>query len=296
MKRFIRTLLITLMCAFIMPTLAYADTGPKPSVNISFSGLDNMTYYVTLLSKTNSTGPYSSYEQDSDRWEEGAENYDVFKKFLSYKDSDGYYFLQFFKKCSNNSTFSWTYYSPSDFKILMYFPEADTFAISGEAYERYAFDSYYNVDCSKLSINTSISPMTIAAERSYYYSGEALSMFARIAITIVIELIIALFFKYRTRSHIAAICITNVVTQSILNLLLNLIVYNKPQNRFIFYYVLLELVVFFIEAMIYSVLFSRWERYGEGYDVGNPAVYSFTANAASFAAGFWLSHLIPGIF
>ena len=112
----------------LVPSMAYGDTGPKPSVNISFSGLDNVTCYVTLLSKSESTGPYSAYTIDSSRWKPENEDYDIFKKFLSYEDSDGYYFLQYLKKCSNNSSFSWTYYPPSDFKILIYFPKADAFA------------------------------------------------------------------------------------------------------------------------------------------------------------------------
>lgn len=287
---------ITLMCVLLIPSLAYADTGPKPSVNIRFSGLDNMTYYVTLLSKTDSTGPYSSYEKDRSRWKEGDDDYDFFKKFLSYKDLDGYYFLQFFKKCSDNSSFKWGYYPPSDFKILIYFPDMDTFAVSSGAYERYAFDSYYKVDFSKTAISASKVPINFSAEGDYNYSGEALAMLARIVITIVVELLIALLFKYRTKRYIVAIGITNVITQTILNLLLNLVNHNRPHiMMFVFYYVLIELVVFFIEAKVYSTLFSRWERDGEGA-AGHPVFYAFIANAASFAAGIWLARLIPVIF
>lgn len=286
---------VTLILALLIPSLAYADTGPKPSVNISFSGLDNMPYYVTLLSKTSSTGPYSSYEQDSDRWKEEDEDYDIFKKFLSYKDSDGYYFLQYFKKCNDNSPFNWIYYPPSDFKILIYFPDIDTFVVSSEAYQRYAFDSYYKVDLSRTAISASKVPINFSAEGDYNYSGEALAMLARIAITIVMELLIALLFKYRTKRHITAISITNVITQTILNLLLNLVNQNKPQIMFVFYYALIELGVFFIEAKVYSALFSRWESYEEGA-AGHPVAYAFIANAASFAAGLWLAQIIPVIF
>jgi len=294
MKR-IWVFFITLMSALLIPYMAYADTGPKPSVNISFSGLDNITYYVTLLSKTDSTGPYSSYEKDSDRWEEGDEDYDIFKKFLSYKDTDGYYFLQYFKKCSENSSFKWGYYPPSDFKILIYFPDIDTFAVSSEAYQRYAFDSYYKIDLSKTAISASKIPINFSAEEDYHYSGEARSMLARIVITIVLELIVALLFKYRTMRHIAVISITNVITQTMLNLLLNLVNYNRPHRVFVLYYALIELVVFLIEAKVYSALFSCWERNGEGA-AGHPAAYAFVANAASFAAGIWLARFIPGIF
>lgn len=294
MKR-MKVFFIALICTLLIPSMAYADTGPKPSVNVRFSGLDNMTYYVTLLSKTDSTGPFSSYEQDSSRWKQEDEDYDIFKKFLSYKDTDGYYFLQYFKKCSDNSPFSWTYYPPSDFKILIYFPDTDTFAVSSEAYQRYAFDSYYKVDFPKTVISVSKVTINFSAEVDYNYSGEAFAMLARIVITIVIELLIALLFKYRTKHHMAAIGITNVATQTILNLLLNLVNQNKPQIMFVFYYAVIELGVFFIEAKVYSALFRCWERYEEG-GTGHPVAYAFIANAASFAAGLWIARLIPVIF
>ena len=288
-------LFITLICALLIPSASYADTGPKPSVNISFSGLDNMTYYVTILSKTSSTGPYSSYEQDSDRWEEGAENYDIFKKFLSYKDSDGYYFLQFFEKCSNNSSFKWGYYPPYDFKILLYFPDSDTFAVSSQAYERYAFDSYYKVDCSKLAISVSKEPIAITAERSYDYSREVLSLAARIIITILTELATALIFKYRARPYIKVIAITNIITQTVLNILLNIVNYKSGPWAVVISYVFLEILVFAIEAVVYTALFSGWEKDKAMYK-GHPVLYAFAANTASFVVGRRLANFIPGIF
>ena len=39
---------------------ARADTGPKPSVRITFTGLEGESYYGTLLSERSSTGPASA--------------------------------------------------------------------------------------------------------------------------------------------------------------------------------------------------------------------------------------------
>lgn len=124
--------------------------GPKPSVVIDFKGLEDENYYVTLLSKTDSTGPYSAITKGPGytMYESGDEDYDVFLKFAGYEDGDGYYFLQYFKNCGDSHRFAWTYYPPVNFKILVYFPDYDAFAVSAEAYERYAFDSYYSVSVS----------------------------------------------------------------------------------------------------------------------------------------------------
>ena len=50
---------VILLCAFSLS--AFADTGPKPSVNIEIAGIEG-EYYATLLSKEKSTGPASAWD------------------------------------------------------------------------------------------------------------------------------------------------------------------------------------------------------------------------------------------
>lgn len=286
------------LCVFallvITPTTALADTGPKPSVVIGFEGLKQENCYVTLLSKSDSTGPYSAYDGDSNqaRYNENDEDFEIWEKFVSYQDKDGFYFLQYFEKLDESSTFKWGYYPPKEFKILMYFPDSDSFAVSSEIYERYAFDSYFTVDATGLnpSVNGEIS-----AVKSYDYGLEALSFIARIVITIALELAVALLFGFSAKKQIFVIGITNVITQTILNVLLNIINYNQGQLMFVLSYILFELIVFAIEAVIYCFALNR-------YSV-KPAVkkwfivlYAFVANFLSFFAGLGIAHLIPGIF
>jgi hypothetical protein len=140
MKKVLTFLLCILAFLAVSPVAAHADTGPKPSVVIEFEGLPSGDCYVTLLSKSESTGPYSVYDGDPDhaQYQEGDADYPVWEKFASYEDEDGYYFLQYFARLGDSSTFEWGYYPPEDFKILLYFPDDDRFVVSGEAYERYA--------------------------------------------------------------------------------------------------------------------------------------------------------------
>ena len=123
--------LILFVCLLIAPTTAYADIGPKPSVNIEFEGIDSK-YYVTLLSETKSTGPYSAVDAhldfDNENYKPGDADYDIWVKFKDYDDADGYYFLQYFKECTESDLFKWTYYPPHKFKVLIYFPQEDSFA------------------------------------------------------------------------------------------------------------------------------------------------------------------------
>lgn len=82
---------ISIIAFFTMPVTIKADIGPKPSVVIEITGLEDKNYYATLLSEKKSTGPWSHgnpyYDYMGEEW--------VFKEFSKYEDVDGYYFLSF---------------------------------------------------------------------------------------------------------------------------------------------------------------------------------------------------------
>ena len=56
MMRKLVSALICLVLVFSLPVTAKADMGPKPSVRITFTGIEGETYYGTLLSERRSTG------------------------------------------------------------------------------------------------------------------------------------------------------------------------------------------------------------------------------------------------
>jgi len=291
--------------AAAFPVTASADMGPKPSVVIDFKGLSGQTYYVTLLSSVDSTGPFTALSRlkqdnstvDAKEWYSGnEEDYPIYLKFVGYQDPDGYYFLQYFQNCSETQQFSWTYYPPQNFKILIYFADSGGFAVSA-AYERYAFDSYFSVDLTGTDVIASAArgeTPTFNAVKSYDYSVETVSLIARIILTIAVELLVALLFAFRKKKQLLFILAVNVVTQIALNVSLNLINFSYGLLAFIALYVLLELLVFIVEAILYAaflkkfsdMLIPRWK----------PILYALAANAASFGVGLLLARIIPGLF
>jgi hypothetical protein len=281
----------------IEPTTAYADIGPKPSVVIDFNGLEDESYYVTLLSDITSTGPHSVLGEhpNNQRYQKDDEDYDIWQKFVSFKDKDGFYFLQYFSNCSVTSQFTWGYYPPPKFKILLYFPEQDRFAISEEVYERYAFDSYYLVDVKSIEIQSVILGNYIKAERNYDVTWELISLFARIIVTITIEVLIALIFGFRTKKQLLIIGAVNIVTQSILNILLNVINYNQGGMMFVINYIWMEALVFMIEAVVYSSLLPKYSSIKPMKKWLIP-LYALSANAISFGIGLYIAYLTPGVF
>ena len=292
MKRLIPLLLCAIL-VLALPVTARADTGPKPSVNITIEGLpEGVTCYGTLLSKTESTGPATAYDGTNDYYYGSEDQRWVWEVFVGYEDPDGFYYLQEHWDCSDGS-FRWGYYPPSTFKVLLYFPQTGTFVSSG-VLERYAFDSYYTVSLSGLDISAVTPGEILEAEKSYDFTWELISLAARVLITIAVELAIALVFGYRKKNQLIFLGILNVVTQVLLNVALNYVNYTSGQQAFVIWYVLLELAVFTIEAVV------CWEwlpRHSEKkLRRGLVVLYALIANGASFAAGLWLATVIPGIF
>ena len=218
MRRFQAVFLLILCAAIItvgFPSAARADMGPKPSVRIHFENMGDELCYGTLLSKTKTTGPasvwdgieYHAKHNENKSYSYAAFDYETWKVFAEYQDEDGYYFLQEGWKVSETKKIEWTYYPPQSFKILLYYPETQTFAVSG-IYERYAFDTYYTVDMDGVHINevrceeANGTPEGLEASRSYDYSQELISLAVRIVLTILIEMIIALLFGYRHKKQL----------------------------------------------------------------------------------------------
>ncbi len=279
-------------------TTVSADTGPKPSIQITFENLKD-EYYATLLSKNKSTGPYSAIEDknvDLDEiyeFQKSGMSQEQYREFIDYQDTDGYYFLQItWKLTPENNTLKWGYRPPSDFKILLYSPQLDKFVCS-EKMDRYAFDSYYLVDMTNFNVaDTTILPEAV---NNYDYLGEILALMVRIIITITVELCIALLFIFGKKKLFLSIVIVNVITQIILNVILNIIHYNSGALSYLFAYIGLELLVIVLEAIAYCILFKKSKEEIK-LPILKGVVYAIVANMASFGVGLLLVNYLPFAF
>jgi len=294
-KILLTALALAVLVTFLLPTVAFADMGPKPSVTVSFEGLeDEGEFFVTLLSSEPSTGPYSVYDP-SDEYSSwlAEENPEIWQKFVDYVDADGYYFLQYFKSCSATEPFSWTYYPPQTFKVLIYLPQKDTFIVSGIC-ERYAFDSDFVVRVTLGEIQTSQTYTGTTVEKNYDFLWQSVSLLARIVGTIGIELLIALIFRFTNKKQILLILYVNLATQILLNVGLNVVTYFGGGFSFVLVYALAEWLVFAVEGVLYTAFMPKCGL--DSKKIWLVWVYSFVANLISFGAGILLSVAVPGIF
>ena len=83
-----------------------------------------------------------------------------------------------------------------------------------------------------------------------YGSKTICSLCIRITLTILIEILIALFFGFRSKKQLCIITIVNCITQILLNVILNIINYYSGLYAFRLFYALGEILVFAIEAVI----------------------------------------------
>lgn len=306
---------LTLLASVCIPqNVASADMGPKPIVYIDLTGIeDGVEYYATLLSSTDGYGPWQSineikeyYESQKEKGEYaefnsfeeycaytfGENKWEILNKLLEYNDPDGFYLLDWCTTGKGNSTFSFGYYPPKTFKVLLYFVNEDRFVVS-QICERYAFSSYFKMDVNLNEILANNQTQPLSVKNNYNYAREILFLIARIIITIAIELALALLFKYKSKKALLCITITNVFTQIVLNVLLNLLNYKQGYLMFILLYLGFELLAFVIEAITYSIC-ARKNVLGENNrSIGKAIGYALLANVLSFSVGFVFAVFVP---
>lgn len=312
---------------------ASADTGPKPSVRVTFENMGDELCYGTLLSKTPSTGPARAWDGTEDgKYIYAGADEAVWRAFTEFKDEDGFYFLQWFWRTDENKALNWTYYPPQTFKILLYYPDratdsgaadnsaggatrdSKTTAASGafcvsDVLKRYAFHSYYFVDMRNVQSETIGTIAKISVTQSYDYSAEILGFFVRFIVTLGVETLLALAFGLRTKRAFLTVLAANGVTQIALNLLLNVRLHFNNLYEVIPLYFFAELFIFAAEAALYCFILGKRKNGGENgsadenggkaaivYSKKRLILYAFTANLISFCIGLPLAILLPAVF
>ena len=66
------------------------------------------------------------------------------------------------------------------------------------------------------------------------------------------------------KKQLLILAVVNIITQIILNVLLNVINYNSGPLAFTFFYVLFELIVFALEAVLYCTILKRLSEKKKG--------------------------------
>ena len=281
--------ILDLLLVCVLPLGAAGDTGPKPSIPVTRVGFGEDACYLTLLSQTETTGPWSKHESfaaSKDSYGNPEADEAIWTAFNDYEDADGFYFLGCYGEVTGGQMFCWSYYPPDTFKVLAYFPDSGTFAV-GPVTEREEFSARYTVSLSEQGD-------TLVIEHEQDTAENNIAFVERLSLTLVIELVLAVIFCFRTKAQILTIVCMNLITQVGLN---QAITHIFPLVSSRWYWpglLVLEVLIFLVEGAVYARLLPRWKK--DPAAVCHPWKYALAANVASFGVGLILARLIPGMF
>ena len=281
--------ILALLLVCLLPLWAAADTGPKPSITVTPEGFGEDACYLTLLSQTETTGPWSkqeSFAASKDSYGDPEADEAIWTAFNDYEDADGFYFLGCYGEVTGGQVFCWSYYPPDTFKVLAYFPDSGTFAV-GPVTERKEFSAHYTVSPSETG-------ETLLIEKARNQEAENKSFVGRLVLTLALELAVAVVFAFRAKRQIITIVCMNLITPVGLN---QAITHLFPLVSSRWYWpglLALEVLIFLVEGAVYARLLPRWKK--DPAAVCHPWGYALAANVASFGLGLILARLIPGMF
>lgn len=297
-RKIVSVIITLIISAAFLSTSAFADIGPKlrPLLEIRFTGINGENCWVALLRpedyyKNNYGDPYDFWDPYDFGWPyydeseisisfpTGADADAVELAMKGYKDADG--FITGIKGKAVEKSILKIGYPPHNFKVLLYFPDSGEFFVTPIC-ECFALNTYYKIDVSSRQNGA------VTAIPSYLLAKEIFYLIIRILLTIGMELVIALVFNFTAKKQILLIAVVNVITQIALNIVINLLYYDYDISALMFYYyILLELAVFIVEAILYAALLKTPEgRRVKG--VVKAVGYAAAANLVSFIFGLFL--------
>lgn len=291
-RNILRRISMVLILMAALGIYAFADFGPKPSVVVEFENAGDREYYVTLVAKEDKLG--SPYSRITDEDEQHDVNIDVWNRFMHYEDPDGMVFAGNVQKLTGDGAYVWGYYPPSEFRVLIYFPDTDSFVESSEILEQYAFDSYYQMDFNDLPENWNDAVAAIPVTRKYNLLWQITAFLLRLAVTVAVECLLAVLFGFKGKRQMLLVLAVNCATQ----LAMNLLILDESVGLFVFYvlqYALIEVGVILAEGLVYCLALPKLATPEQNRNI-HPIAFAFFGNVASFSLGFLLSNWFPMLF
>lgn len=272
---------------------AFADTGPKPTLEIIVENLEDSNYYLDLLGKEGEYGYFSATD--------GNKEYDNMHDQPIYKyDIDGWKAIHMRtwvlsgkligEPLETNSSgkvirmkHSFGYVRvPKIFKIII--QKTDGSLQVSDIIHNSHFNAMVHYDMKQ---NKVLSVSGNILKKDIQFNSKLLQdYFFRIGITLLIEILIAIPFFYRRLRRIPVIAVVNFITQTLLTIGMLFdypILHTFPFNTGYFAVLFIgEICVFVAEYMIYLRVFGKGEK-------SKIASYTIIANLASFIAGFLIA-------
>ncbi len=220
-----------LLLAFI-PTFVLADTGPKPTINVTLKNMKDSNYLIDLMSD------FSNKENLIDGIVERYNDYKERNIYTYHEDNWYATAIRDFLLWGNiegNSTHehSFTYFGvPSEFKVIIEFSDG-TLKVS-EKIQKTSFNFDVTIDVNDMKVISKTED-----------KNSVWNFIKIIALTIVVETLIAFLFKTGKYYFIAVV---NLITNACLQLAM---MYLVTVSNYIWYFIGFELIVVGLEYLFY---------------------------------------------
>ena len=291
-RNILRRISMVLILMAALGIYAFADFGPKPSVVVEFENAGDQESYVTLVAKEDKLGSPFSRITAEDQPE--TDDIAIWNRLVAYEDPDGMVFAGNVQKLTGDGAYVWGYYPPLEFRVLIYFPDTDSFVESSEILEQYAFDSYYQMDFNDLPENRNDAVAAIPVTRKYNLLWQITAFLLRLAVTVAVECLLAVLFGFKGKRQMLLVLAVNCATQ----LAMNLLILDESVGLFVFYvlqYALIEVGVILAEGLVYCLALPKLATPEQNRNI-HPIAFAFFGNVASFSLGFLLSNWFPMLF
>ena len=275
-------IIIVFLTLLIPFNIVKADTGPKPELQIIVENPPKEEYYLDLLVDYEVKNGYT--------WlDEKEYNQDKIKVFKEFRDGNWRPALLTKTRApmsgrlvgerdGNNVIHDFGYTLPESFKIAI-LDSNNNINVSDEITLRsFRTTIKYDYASKKISYETESSAMGLVRGNI----KEMLSIkgiMLTIILTLIVEGIILLLFKFNIKENIKPFILINLLTQIILNILLTLVVNNNDFGAFTFTLIILEFLIIVIESFSFSKLL-------KGHTPKRRVAFGIVANIKSFLSGY----------
>ncbi len=272
------------------PSTVNADTGPKPDMQIRITNLEKSDYIVAMAINNDRYFNYQFYDPNlSDDYYRSSNPQDLRLIYNTVTFPEGWHLCDIAVSFNDTSEILLKsgYRWPDDF-VLTILNRANNKYYLTEETKTYAFHSYFKFDMKNYTEGSIPLANPIKLEAKYEYGKEIGEFFLRLAITLGIELLLALAFKFTKKSFII-IAITNAVTQVGLNVALNLTAFFNGKNPWlVIFYIFAEFGIVLVESIVFMKTCKRKDS-----DSKLPILlYTVAANVLSFGLGMTLWFII----
>ena len=234
--------LLTIFSIMLIPSVVFADMGPKPSIEVKIENLDTTDYMIDLFVYDSSGEGYKAkfnYNGDELTTAQAKKLYQLnFDGWISESTRWGYYLL--FSDCKGNNTHTHTFSyfgTPDIYKVVIINNKTNEVKIT-DAIIRDSFNSSITIDY-----------ITMTKTDKYNYMKTIIIAAACLLVTVLVELLMAKLLKVGNYKTIA---LTNVATNLAYQTALFLFL-----NNYLWTSLIGELFVILIELIVYLLKFKN---------------------------------------